>query len=301
MTTPSSSTITVAAVQSEPVWFDLDATVDKTIQLLSEAAANGAELIAFPETWLPGYPSFIWLGDSDYQRPFRERYLHNSLVDGSTQHRKIEAAAREAGIDVLLGLSERDGNDIYMAQFLITRTGATTLRRRKVKPSGPEWSIFTSGPGTDLHVVDSASGRIGALNCSENRRPLLRHIMLSQNEQIHVAAWPHFGLYPHERQMSAATSMMASAQYAAEGGVVTLAPTQVMSQEGVEALQIPEDMRHLLRTGGGSARVFGPEGEMLATPLGPDVDGILYAHVDRTAVFRDSSFDGDPMTVKAAT
>lgn len=55
-----STTVKVAVTQHEPVWFDLQATVDKTCRLIEEAAANGAQLIAFPEVWITGYPAWIW-------------------------------------------------------------------------------------------------------------------------------------------------------------------------------------------------------------------------------------------------
>src|SRR5882672_889608 len=44
-----------AVVQAAPVWLDLEGTVAKTITYIEEAAREGAKLIAFPETWIPGY------------------------------------------------------------------------------------------------------------------------------------------------------------------------------------------------------------------------------------------------------
>ena len=52
--------IRVAVTQAEPVWLDLQGTVDKTCRLIAEAAVGGAKLIAFPECWIPGYPCWIW-------------------------------------------------------------------------------------------------------------------------------------------------------------------------------------------------------------------------------------------------
>lgn len=56
----TTSTIKVAVTQAEPVWLDLQGTVDKTCKLIADAADNGAKLIAFPECWVPGYPCWIW-------------------------------------------------------------------------------------------------------------------------------------------------------------------------------------------------------------------------------------------------
>ena len=52
--------VRVAVTQQEPLWFNLEGTVDKTCQLIEEAAKNGAQLIAFPEVWICGYPLWIW-------------------------------------------------------------------------------------------------------------------------------------------------------------------------------------------------------------------------------------------------
>lgn len=294
------STVKIAAVQSEPVWFDLDGTVAKTIELMAEASREGAELIAFPETWVPGYPSFMWFRDEEYREPFRARYRANSMVAGSEQHRRIERAAEELRINVLLGLSESDGRHLYMAQFFISSAGETLLMRRKLKPSGPEGDLFAGGSKEGLTVVETALGRLGALNCSENRRPLVRHTLLSMGQQIHVASWPHFGLYPDVRQMSAEVSMQATASYAAEGDVVTLAPTTIATDPYLDLLGLDDEERKRILTGCGATRIFGTTGELLAEPLDPDQDGLLYASVPRALINRESRFDREPLTAPPA-
>lgn len=59
-------TVRVAVTQAEPCWLDLAAAVKKTCQLIEVAAKNGAELIAFPESWIPGYPYWIWYVSLSY-------------------------------------------------------------------------------------------------------------------------------------------------------------------------------------------------------------------------------------------
>src|SRR5574339_1065365 len=104
----------VAAVQASPMFLDLDASIDKAVGLIAEASKNGARLIAFPETWLPGYPWFIWLDSPAWAMQFIQRYHDNSLVYGSPQAERIAQAAREHGIVVVMGLSEKQGGSLYM-------------------------------------------------------------------------------------------------------------------------------------------------------------------------------------------
>ena len=115
-------TFKAACVQAEPVLLDLDASIDKTIALIGQAAGNGAQLIAFPETWLPGYPWWIWLDSPAWGMQFVARYHDNSLdAAARPQFDRITAAAAEHGIAVVLGYSERVGGSLYMGQALIAR------------------------------------------------------------------------------------------------------------------------------------------------------------------------------------
>ena len=104
----------VAVVQAAPAWLDLDASVDKTIALIKEAAAKGAKLIAFPEAFIPGYPWYIWLDSPAWAigRGFVQRYFDNSLSYDSPQAERLRLAVKRAGITTVLGLSERDGGSL---------------------------------------------------------------------------------------------------------------------------------------------------------------------------------------------
>jgi aliphatic nitrilase len=111
-----------AAVQAAPVFLDLDATIDKSIALIAEASENGAGLIAFPETFVPGYPWFIWLDSPAWGMQFIQRYHDNSLVYGSPQAGRLAKAAGDYGITVVMGHSEKHQGSLYMAQWIIGRT-----------------------------------------------------------------------------------------------------------------------------------------------------------------------------------
>ena len=188
----------VAVVQAAPVFLDLDATVEKTIALIDEAAAQGAKLIAFPETFIPGYPWQIWLGAPAWAigRGFVQRYFDNSLAFDSPQAEKIRKAVKRAKLTAVIGVSERDGGSLYMGQWLIGPDGETIAKRRKLRPTHAERTVFGEGDGSDLAVHDRDDvGRLGALCCWEHLQPLSKYAMYAQNEQVHVGAWPSFSLY----------------------------------------------------------------------------------------------------------
>ena len=189
MASPSSK-VRVAVTQHEPVWLDLAATVTKTCAIIAEAAKGGAQLVAFPECWIPGYPAWIWTRPVDFE--LAVRYVNNSLALDSPEMKRICQAAETHRIVVALGFSERDGDSVYIAQALIGEDGEIKSRRRKFKPTHMERTVFGDASGECLAaVVDTPGvGRIGGLSCWEHLQPLLKQYTLSQREQIHVAAWP---------------------------------------------------------------------------------------------------------------
>ena len=105
----------VAVVQAAPAFLNVDATLDKTIKLMKEAATQGAQLIAFPETWIPGYPWWIWLGSPAVGMQYVQRYHDNSLAVGSAEFTRLAQAAGDLGIWTAVGFSERAGVSLYMA------------------------------------------------------------------------------------------------------------------------------------------------------------------------------------------
>lgn len=278
----------VAVVQAAPAWLDLDAGIAKTIALIDEAAAKGARLIAFPETWLPGYPWHIWMGAHAWQagRGFVQRYFDNSLDYDSAEARKLSAAVKKAGITAVIGLSERSGGSLYMGQWIIGPEGETIAARRKLRPTHVERCVFGEGDGSDLgvHAIDGL-GRVGALCCWEHLQPLSKYAMYSQNEQVHVAAWPSFSNYePFAHALGWEVNNAASKVYAVEGSCFVLAPCAVVSQEMIDDLCDTPEKHGLNHVGGGHAVIYGPDGSPLATKLPEDVEGILYAEIDLAAI-----------------
>jgi nitrilase len=110
----------------------------------------------------------------------------------------IRKAAADHKINVLLGFAENDGNSVYIAQCLIGREGEIKMRRRKIKPTHMERTVFGDGSGNSLKNVVQVNGvgRVGALACWEHTQPLLKYHTYLQREEIHVAAWPPLDPHP---------------------------------------------------------------------------------------------------------
>jgi nitrilase len=271
-----------AAIQAAPVFLDLDASIGKAIRLIAEAAGNGAKVIAFPETFLPGYPWFIWLDSPAWGMQFIQRYHDNSLVYGSAQADRLAQAAKDHDITVVMGLSEKQGGSLYMGQWIIGADGETIAQRRKLKPTHVERTVFGEGDGTDLAVHDTPLGRVGALCCWEHLQPLSKYAMYAQNEQVHIAAWPSFSLYRGGAYaLGPEVNNAASRIYAVEGSCFVLAPCATVSKEMV-ALLCGDDptKRQLLQEGGGFTVIYAPDGQLMHEPLAEGSEGIVYAELD---------------------
>ncbi|KAL2819974.1 carbon-nitrogen hydrolase [Aspergillus granulosus] len=288
--TPKSRIIKAAAVQAEPVWFDLRATVAKTCDLIKQAASQGAEIVAFPEAFIPGYPAWIWARSMDPELTLR--YINNSLTLDSDEMRELQACAAENNIVVCLGYSERRGSSLYIGQCTINNDGELLTARRKLKPVHMEKTVFGDGDGPSLdNVAQTAVGNVGVLSCGDHYNPLLVFNTYSQGEEIHVSAWPpiapHGGHTPYSMSGEAVASM--SSVYSMQAQVFTLHSTAVISQSNIEKFGL--EKTPLFNTpGGGNARIYAPDGRLLTTDLPPAEEGMVFADLDLDWVIRERAF-----------
>jgi nitrilase len=284
-----------AAVQAAPVWQDRDGSTEKACTLIAEAGRQGAKLIAFPEVWLPGYPSWIMLGTPLWGNDFFAELYANGVEIPSPTTATLCEAARQAGAYVVMGMNERAGSTLYCTQLVIDDHGNILGRHRKLKPTHAERTVWGQGDGSDLQVFDTALGRLGALNCWEHLQPLIRQAMYSIGEQVHVASWPSFSLYrKYSYALGAEACMGASRQYALEGGCFVLAPVAITSQEILDRLADTPERADLIEFGGGGTRIFGPDGSTIAGPAPWDEETILYADIDLYDIARAKNF-ADPV------
>lgn len=208
-----------AIVQDSPVFLDLKASAAKAVSLIGEAAATGARLIAFPETWLPGYP--IWLdvapgaalwNHAPAKLIFRKLF-ENSVVLGGAEIARLCEAARSHECTVVMGVNERLAGTLYNTMLYISADGELAGIHRKLMPTYSERMVWGQGDGSTLTVVDTPVGRVGGLICWEHWMPLLRAAMHAKHELVHVAQWPTV------KEMN----QVASRQYSFEGQCFVLA------------------------------------------------------------------------------
>ena len=165
--------------------------------------------------------------------------MSNSIEVGSSEFGRIEKAARDLGIAISLGFSERENGSVYISPAFLSADGITQTTRRKLKPTHVERTLFGEGDGSsDIQVIDTEFGRFGALNCWEHLQPLARYAMFSQGEQLHVAAWPSFSIFEGAvHALGPEVNVGASRQYAVEGQTFVLSPNGHRRRSGAEPVR----------------------------------------------------------------
>lgn len=274
-----SGPLTVAVVQAAPVWLDRAATTAKACSLIAEAAARGARVIAFPESFIPAFPYWVWhLGLAENQASFRALYEAAVQID-SPEVAQLSAAARRAGAVVVMGVTERDGGSLYNTQLFFDADGTLAGRRRKLKPTSAERLVWGEGDGSGMAVYATAAGRIGGLMCGEHNLALARYTLQSLGEQIHVASYPD----PLMEGRGFADRLEAAVRhYAAEGQCFVLNATGFIDDAvRAAAFTTPQAQAELADPRGlnGASSIIAPSGEVLAGPLS-GCEGILTADID---------------------
>ena len=273
----------VAVVQHPPVTLHREKTLRRGVELLEEAAAHGARLVSFPETWVPGYPEWLWRlrPGTDYELTgeIHRRLVENSVDLAAGDLKPIQAAARRLKVVVSIGIHERDGEysrgTLYNTIVLVGADGSILNRHRKLVPTNPERMVWGQGDATGLRVVETPSGRVGSLICWENYMPLARFALYAQGCEIYVApTWA-----------DGETWIASMRHIAAEGRCWVLGNGCAMRGKDIPADfphrgEIFPDLESWFNAG--DSLIVGPRGQVVAGPL-HEKHGIVYADCDRGA------------------
>jgi nitrilase len=278
--------IRVAAVQATPVILDAPATVEKAVDLIGEAAADGADLVVLPETFVPLYPSGIWAKQAAAFGCFDElwdRLWSNSVEVPGPLVDELVAACAEHGVHCAIGINERElerPGTIYNALLLIGPAGLLA-KHRKLMPTHHERLFHGIGAGGDLAAVETPLGKIGGLICWENRMPLARYAVYRSGPQIWVAP-----------TADDSDGWLASMRHVAieSGAYVVSAPQYIPRSAFPE--DFPAELPDKEVFGRGGAAIIEPtQGDVIAGPL-YDREGIVTADCDlRTGLHAKRWFD----------
>lgn len=266
MTATTFPEFTLAAIQAAPVLLDRDASTDKACRLIEEAADLGATIAAFGETWLPGYPFFTHAAPSPLWWKAAAAYLASSIIIPSPTTDRLCETARRCGVDVVIGVVERDPNthgSTYCTLLFIGREGKILGRHRKLKPTHNERSIWGEGDTVGLMAHERPYARISGLNCWEHQMMLPSYALAAQGTQIHIAAWPGRESDAPEEPVSVWTrQLLLSRAFASQTGSYVIAVGGVRHQE-----DIPKDFDALCnREFTGDSYIIDPRGEIIAGP-----------------------------------
>lgn len=275
--------IKLAAVQASSVILDRDATVDKTCTLIREAGAAGADVIGFPEGFIPAHPSWFTVRPTTGKTSMNlsRRLFQNAVIIPSEATDRLCAACRDAGITAVIGLCEkRPGTTgtMFNTQLFIGPNGRILGKHQKLMPTVGERLVHTGGWGDTLKAYAAPFGMVSGLICAENSNPLAIYAMMSMYPVVHVAAWPAF----FTPALSMAECIMAASRGLAYSmGCFVINSTGVVTGETIEAYEPASEERAFLETckGRGYASVIGPNGLVVAEPTG-EGESILYAEVD---------------------
>ncbi|MGB8624058.1 MAG: carbon-nitrogen hydrolase family protein [Paracoccaceae bacterium] len=275
----------IAVIQRPPVLLDLAASIDSALASIDESAGNGAELLVFPEAFLPGYPTWAWRlrpgGDMALAGELHARLRENAVDLSGDDLLPITEAAQRHGVTIVMGLNEIDsaysGTTLFNTMVVIGPDGAILNRHRKLMPTNPERMVWGFGDASGLRVVDTPVGRLGGLICWENYMPLSRYALYAQDIEVWVApTW------------DAGESWIATMRHIAKEGGCWVIGTATAMQGG----DVPDDFpqRDTLFdpdewVNDGDAVVCKPMGGIAAGPLNRSRD-ILYAEIDPEAARR---------------
>ena len=290
-----SNTLTIAAAQISPVWGNREATLDKILSAVSDAAERGAGMVAFGEALLPGYP--FWLDitggaefNSTKQKAMHAHYMAEAVDISGGDLARLQQLCSEKHIAVYLGTIERaadrGGHSLYCSMVYITELGEIGSVHRKLMPTYEERLAWSIGDGHGLVTHKLGAFTVGGLNCWENWMPLARASLYAQGENLHVACWPG-----SVRNTEDITRFMAK-----EGRSFVLSVSALMAQS-----DFPDDTPLLDEikakapaqlTDGGSC-LAGPDGAWIIEPV-VDREGVFVAEIDLVKVQQERQ-NFDPM------
>ena len=284
-------TARLAAVQAAPVWLDRDATIEKACALIAEAGAGGADIVGFPENFIPGHPVWYYFhpATSEKSMGLAVKLFQQSVEIPSSGVDALCRAAGRAGVTVVMGLTERvpgTTGTLYNTQLVIDAAGEIVGKHQKLVPTIGERLVHTGGLAETQRTFPTEFGPISALACGENSNPLAVGMVAASYPTVHVASWPNHFIPAYAAMRESSLLASRNVAYMAKCFVISSCGTN--SEEMIADLAVTEADEAFLRNPGktGGTAIISPTGDVIAGPMDGDVEGILYADVDFEACIR---------------
>jgi aliphatic nitrilase len=280
--------VKVAAAHVAPVFLNRTATLEKACSIIKEAAANGAELVVFPEAYIPAFPVWAALWAPIYNHDYFAQLADNAMVLPGPELDALCKLAKRYAIYVSMGVTEKSSVSVgclWNAQLLISNEGVVLNHHRKLVPTYFEKMVWASGDGAGLRVCDTPIGKIGGLICGENTNPLARYSLMAQGEQIHISTyppiWPTRGLKDGRNYDLASAIKIRAGAHSFEAKAFNIVASGFMDREMRDNLvNCDPTVADLLdQTPKSISVVIGPTGEAVSETLS-DQEGILYQQID---------------------
>jgi len=264
-----------AAVQAASVWLDREGSTARACELIAEAGRGGADVVALPESFVPGFPYWLFTMKLAEAAPLH-RKLHDEAVEipGPTIA-ALERAATRAGVTAVVGVTERDPGRVgtlYNTNLVLGPEGYLG-KHRKLVPTWAERVVWAGGDGSTLGVFPTPQGPLGTLNCGENVNTLARYALLSEGERVHVANFPSCApLGGHHTNTN--DVYLPAAAHAYEGRLFNVVAQEFGTPEVCAAVGVEFDPEAWNCISG----TIGPDGSWIASLK--DEEGIVYADCD---------------------
>ena len=269
-----------AVAQASPIFLDREATIEKACHLMKEAGKNGAQLIAFPETYVPGYPYWIHLDLHHQNYEFFKRLFEEAVVIPSDATEELCHGAKNADIYVVIGLNEKlsiQMGTMWNTNLIIDNCGKILGKHRKLVPTFAEKMVWSRGDGSGLRIWETDIGRLGTLACGNNTHSLYRYALIAQGEQVHVANYPASNL-PMDCDITLWNSIRTGA-HSLEGKLFNLCCANTINAEMIDILcGDDERKRGWMESCRSYSSITNPLGVTLVELL--DKEGIIYHDID---------------------
>ena len=274
-------TCKLAVVQAAPVMFDKTACIGKALKLINECTANGAELIVFPELFIPGYPYGMTFGfrvgsrNADGRKDWKVYYDNSILANGPEMQQLIEKA-KEQGIYLSIGYSERDAvtGTLYNSNMMIAPDG-TAMNHRKLKPTGSERVVWGDADRDYFPVMETPWGPMGNLICWESYMPLARVALYQKGISLYIS--PNTNDNPEWQDTIRHIAIEGHCYFINCDMFFTRADYPKTASADEEIAKLPE-----IACRGGSC-VVDPFGHVVSDTIW-DQEGIIYAELDMQKV-----------------